>query len=217
MQIRFVSLPRSGHHHIARLLTSTSGVSYCEGFSCQDAFSNPILNCPRQSLTPILHVFECWKGAQLTKGHDFSLNSPPPSEKSAMLCLYRKDVYASLISWYELEYTKGNLQEPDSQYQFKEFIQSKVEYVTGFANKYLNMPESPNFLLIQYENLYKSENGIETIKDILSFLGLSNIANSLNAQNLPPLKEPRNTATFRYYNENDSQYINKLFWMQKHS
>ena len=149
MQVRLISLPRAGHHYLARSITTVFADSglYCEAYSCSDSSRN-FRDCSYRGPRPVL---VCSTGSTVLKTHDFRLDYCPGDDE-ACIVLDRRNVGASLASLYSLERRKSAAH---NVLDFVWFALARLPYVAGFRNKYqalcANQPEI--FRLYFYEDL----------------------------------------------------------------
>lgn len=136
-----VSIPRSGHHHLAALLQALLGdeLFYCEFYSAA--------GCCR-SMPCSASV-----GARFTyqKGHDLDLSVPTDLSSVHYLVQWR-DPVAQALSDRELFVAATGFTTPPTADQYVHWLAGKVRYVTRFAEKWLRQPP-PNSIVIDYDRL----------------------------------------------------------------
>lgn len=213
-RISFISMPRSGHHFIASNLQEIFGQVYCEGYACVDAFRQPIKDCPRQS--NVFHLNRCAKGLQITKTHDFSLQLNS-SQYDKAIVLVRKNIYASLISWFEFDNKadkQRGIKSPKSQTSiaFQNFVENKLPYIMSFRDKYLKQGSDDRILKIVFEDFSDSSSSASHFSSLIDFLGIDDSHRGA-LRDLPvPFHGLRDPRQFEFFRQQDMDYVNSNFW-----
>ena len=212
-RVSFISIPRSGHHFIASNLQEMLGEIYCEGYACQDAFRRPIESCSRQKST--WHLNHCAKGLPITKSHDFSLQLGSGQYDKAVV-LVRRDVYASLISWFEYDVKaserKMGSPELQSSQSFQEFLTAKLPYIMSFRDKYLKQENDKPVKELFLEDFIEPKSSFSQFSSLISFLGFEFSSKRL-LDGLPiPFHGLRDPRQFKFFTQEDMERINGEFW-----
>lgn len=139
------SIPRSGHHHLARLVEAYFGreLKYCSVYDVAD--------CCRQA--------PCTKpqGRVMTfqKSHDFAFRLPKDLPGATYLIQHRHPV-SNAISGAELRSRKSGLRPPgdglSARWRFYDFLAHRLAYYRRFHDKWIVAPP-PRSLLIDHARL----------------------------------------------------------------
>jgi hypothetical protein len=133
-----VSLPRSGHHLLVRMLQLYFGprFGYCEYYGPR----RTVVCCDR---------FPCARGGRIStsKNHDFGFRAAVPAGLPVIVQI-RRPVEA-LVSEFELHVRNG---QPDTAEEFRAFAEHRVDRFRRFHEKWVEAPVEPR-VVIWYEAL----------------------------------------------------------------
>ena len=157
-----VSMPRSGHHFLVRLLQAYYGeqFSYCEtyGKSRRDCCQKiPCIEVDKSLDNS--HVF-------MQKNHDFKLESPFLKNYKYII-QYRHPIPRS-VSNFEVFIRNGDdIDKKNTKLNFYNFLDKEADYYISFYQKYIES-RLPNILLLKYENLVDQPE--ETFRKVVTFI-----------------------------------------------
>ncbi len=154
-----VSIPRSGHHHLASMLQASLGddLSYCEFYS--DAECCRSVPCTRGGAARVRYQ----------KGHDLDLALPVDLPGVRYLVQYR-DPVAEAVSDRELFLSATGFTTPPTSDQYTHWLAGKVRYFAGFAGKWLRRP-LPEVLVIDYDRLVADP--VSVLDEVCRHIGIS--------------------------------------------
>lgn len=148
-----VSLPRSGHHLLVRLLFGLykRRFGYCAYYHRKD---RPPECCGR---------FPCAQPRiTMAKQHDFKLTEPVPTDRPIIVQYRRFD--EAVVSNFELHARHH----PDTAEEFRKFARRWAKVYSGFVTKWVEAPVTSRRLIIRYDRL--TEHPAETMRELTSFL-----------------------------------------------
>ena len=154
-----VSIPRSGHHHLASMLQALLGddLSYCEFYS--DAECCRSVPCTRGGAARVRYQ----------KGHDLDLALPVDLPGVRYLVQYR-DPVAEAVSDRELFLSATGFTTPPTSDQYTHWLAGKVRYFAGFAGKWLRRPLR-EVLVIDYDRLVADP--VSVLDEVCRHVGIS--------------------------------------------
>lgn len=139
------SIPRSGHHHLARLLKGYFGrkLSYCSLYDVADCCgATPCARAGKRGLT-------------FQKSHDFDFRLPSDVEGAVYLIQHRHPV-PNALSDAELRGRKSGFPPPSdgaaARARFVNFLAARLAYYRRFHDKWIVSPP-PGAVLIDHETL----------------------------------------------------------------
>lgn len=134
MTVQFVTMPRSGHHLLVRLIQQVRPeTTYCEFYQSAD--------CCRS--------IPCRKNVDLQKSHDFKLKDPIDSTRRYIV--QARDPCASIASHWDLLQSSGKVGS-DTAKDFRRFAWQQAGHRRAFRRKWIDS-RLPNTLVIRYEEL----------------------------------------------------------------
>lgn len=153
-----VSMPRSGHHYLARLLSFAlePDLVYCE-------FYTP-LDCCRS--VPCTRHAEA--GVVFQKNHDFDFSVPPDLQGVTYVVQHRAPVLGALSDREYLALLEGR-DRADDRDEFVVWLGRKAAYIHRFWEKWLR-PERTGRIVVDYPVLL--ERPAEVLETIVGALGL---------------------------------------------
>ena len=162
-----VSMPRSGHHLLVRLLQAYYG----EQFSYCDYYGVEKKDCCQK--IPCIQVSRYLDGDYIfvQKNHDHRLQDPFLSEYKYIV-QYRHPIPRS-VSNFEVFVKNRNVKSKEihkkrnTSNSFYDFLERDAKYYIDFYQKYI-APNFPNVLVLQYE--YLVDNPKESLKKIVNFI-----------------------------------------------
>ena len=161
MHVLGVSMPRSGHHLLERLLRAAFGenMRYCEFHKPEDCCKG--IPCTRHGgfAAGDGHLF-------VQKNHDFMLSHPILAADKFSYLIQHRQPLPRLSSSYELhvtQYSGGH-----SQAFMETFLAKEAAYQRGFVEKWVLAPKVPTIDL-PYEVL--TDTPIESLAEVLAALG----------------------------------------------
>lgn len=162
-----VSIPRSGHHYLARILTSYLGDAcfYCEFYNPEDCCRS--VPCLKRDAAPV--VFQ--------KNHDFKLNLDTDVPGACYLIQYRTPVPATLSHREMVARNLGPELAADER-NLEVWLAEKAAYYQGFFERWV-MPRNARFLKLDYDLLTRET--VSVVADVLERSGLTVDRSALDA------------------------------------
>ena len=177
MTVQFVTMSRSGHHLLVRLIKQARPeITYCEYYRPE--------GCCRS--------IPCTKGVDFQKSHDFGLNEPIDPARRYIIQI--RDPMESIASHYEIDVAERSWKKrgPDIAMVWRRFARKQIKHRIGFYAKWAQTPP-PLALVIRYLDLVSDPLG--TV-DLISRFVWGEPARHFAAE---PIKATRRVEDFRHY------------------
>ncbi len=157
-----VSMPRSGHHLLVRLLRSYYG----EQFSYCTTYGKSRRDCCKK--IPCIEVDKSLDNSHIfmQKNHDFKLKSPLLQDYKYII-QYRHPIPRAMSN-FELFIKNGDdIKKRNTKLKFYNFLNNEADYYIGFYQKYIES-KFPNILLLKYEDLVDRPE--ESFRKVITFI-----------------------------------------------
>lgn len=172
--VQMVTIPRSGHHLLVRLLRAARPVRYC-------GFYRP-RECCRQ--------IPCVAGMELQRTHDFAGRTP--RIETLRYLIQVRDIVPALVSGFELHAQRH----PDTRGEWERFALKRLErHRRPFVRKWLRSPP-PHSMVVHYDDLVTDT--ADTFRRVAEFVwgAPADLPESAEA-----IREPRRVEAFRHYDD----------------
>lgn len=131
------TFPRSGHHFLVETLGFYyPTMRYCERYSCQDQFREPVQCTLQERVSQHPRRLNCPSGANIIKTHDLDVDEPLQHQQGARYLTVIRHPVNAIVSAFRTHVTH-KIYSSDLKLHYYDFFSEQLEYYYNFTQKYV--------------------------------------------------------------------------------